>query len=547
MPNLMLGIEIGNNTIKLMEVSKSNNRIMVENFALVNTPKGSVDNGIITDIDVIHSVISSTLKEKRFRAKKAVMIVESSLIITRNIDVEKQNEKNIKQLIKMRSEEYLPVDTENHQFDFSVIKEFQDEDVKKLSILLVAVPNSIVYPMLNLASKLKIQVKSMTIPSDAIANVFSDGEGVIVVDMGSKSTTATILNEGRAALGRYISVGLEEIRNERSAGQKKSSINLNGEESDDEAAATAEADDYFKPQIESDIISEIDRLIQFYYSRKESKRIQKAYIVGGGASVGELTHYMKEALHIPVEKLTSIGFVSDRSNQGFEKVTPLFANLVGAINGLSGDSINLLPKSYQDSQRIAVFVAAGIGLLVLECAVFAGMFVISPIYTIKAQQARLEQLTKETQDQKYAQVIQIEKDLQNEHDAISDWKANIGDLSAEKFISEKLLDRLVVKLPDGVTIDSMRINAEAKTIDITGKTTASKAIMNYIALLESIYTNAEVKFNVTAGDKNSSMQQYTVNIIVHEEGIDAVEEASDQLAGNEESAQTEQQAEEVLQ
>ncbi len=537
MPNLMLGIEIGNSTIKLMEVSKSNNRILVENFALVNTPKGSVDNGIITDIDVIYSVISSALKEKRFRAKKAVMIVESSLVITRNIDVEKQNDKNIKQLIRMRSEEYLPVDTENHQFDFSVIKEFQDEDVKKLSILLVAVPNSIVYPMLNLASKLKIQVKGMTIPSDAVSNIFNDGEGVIVVDMGSKSTTATILNEGRAALGRYISVGLEEIKNERSATSKKSSISLSGDDSNDEAAATTDTDDYFKPQIESDIISEIDRLIQFYYSRKESKRIQKAYIIGGGASVGELTHYMKEALHIPVEKLTSIGFVSDRSNQGFDKVTPIFANLVGAINGLSGDSINLLPKSYQDAQKIAVFVTAGVGLLVLECAIFAGMFVVSPMYTIKSQQSRLEQLTKEAQDEKYAEVLRLEQDLETENNAISDWKANIGDLSSEKFISEKLLDRLVLKLPEGVTIDNLNVIAEAKTIKITGKTTASKALINYIALLENTYANSKVTFDVTASDKNTQAQTYNITIVLEDEGIDAVDAASEQVADNQESTQ----------
>lgn len=545
MPNLMLGIEIGNSTIKLMEVSKSNNRIMVENFALINTPKGAVDNGIITDVDVIHSVISSTLKEKRFKAKKAVMIVESSLIITRNIDVEKQNEKNIKQLIRMRSEEYLPVDTENHQFDFSVIKEFQDEDVKKLSILLVAVPNSIVYPMLNLAGKLKIQVKGMTIPSDAISNVFSDGEGVLVVDMGSKSTTATILNEGRAALGRYISVGLEEIKNERSSVQKKTSINMNDDDSSDEAAATSDSDDYFKPQIESDIISEIDRLIQFYYSRKESKRIQKAYIVGGGAGVGELSHYMKEALHIPVEKLTSIGFVSDRSNQGFEKVTPIFANLVGAINGLSGDSINLLPKSYQDSQKIALFVTAGIGLLVLECAVFAGMFIVSPMYTIKDQQSRLEKLTKEAQDEKYAKVLEIEKNLESENNAISDWKANIGDLSAEKLISEKLLDRLVVRLPDSVTLDKIEINSEKQTIEIEGKTTVSKALVNYIAVLEAAFKNADITFEAKPDEGDYNRYLYKINMILGEE-IDAVEEASKEIAETSESAQTSQQAEEVL-
>lgn len=542
MPNLMLGIEIGNSTIKLVEVSKSSNRLIVENFALVDTPKGSIDNGIITDVDVLYGVISSTLRERRFRAKKAVMIVESSLVITRNIDVEKQTEKQLKQLIRMRSEEYLPVDTENHQFDFSVIKEFEDEGVKKLSILLVAVPNSIVYPMLNLASKLKVQVKAMTIPSDAVANVFSDGEGVIVVDMGSKSTTATILNEGRAALGRYISVGLDEIKNDRTSMQKKS-INIDG--SEDEAAATAEADSYFKPQIESDIISEIDRLIQFYYSRKESKRIQKAYIIGGGAGIGELAHYMKESLHIPVERLTSIGFVSDRSNQGFERVTPVFANLVGAINGLSGDSINLLPKSYQDAQKIAIFVTVGIGLLILECAAFAGMFIASPMYTIQSKQARLEQLTKEAQDEKYARVLEVEASLESEKNAINDWKANIGDLSEEKFISEKLLDRLISRLPEGVTIDSLDVSAQSKRIAISGRTLTSRSIINYVALLEVAFPNSDVTFDVQDADKKTSAAKYTIDIVLKNGGVDAIEEATG-LQETEESAQTPEQAEEGI-
>jgi type IV pilus assembly protein PilM len=336
----MLGIEIGNNTIKLIEVTKKAETIKIEKFSLLDTLRDCVVNGGITHLEPILEVISKELTSKKYKAKKAVVLIQSNQIIIRNAVIDKQPEKVIKQLLAIRPEEYLPVETSQYQIDFKITREFEEAGVNKQEILLVAAPNHIVLPMVNLIESLKLTPIKISIPSEALAKAFgaearivnhTDGDALII-DIGGKSTTATIVSKGHTVLTRIIEFGVDLV-NETI---ESSFVNPNEEQLTDQGKN--EYENYLKelirPQIEYNVIAELERIIQFYYSRFENSPIRKIYLIGGGANIKGIETYIREALNIQTQGISEFTNVVEKPDSDFASYRRFFVNILGAINGI---------------------------------------------------------------------------------------------------------------------------------------------------------------------------------------------------------------------
>lgn len=334
MARSIMGLEIGSTNIKIIETVKKGVTLNVQKFSLLNTPTDCVNNGVINNIEPIRKVIAEELRLKRYRAKQVIVIVQSSNIIIRNAVMDKQPEKVIRQLLEIKTEDYLPVERGQYQIDFKVTNEFEEDGVVKNKLLLVAAPNAVVLPAASLVKSLKLNPILISIPSEALGNVFNANsrmiyegiKNVMVLDIGGRSTTATIVSEEEAILTRMIDFGVEsinEIINEAGLSQK-----VEGEAEEDYLSGI------IRPQIEYNIVSEVERILQFYYSSYGSGIVKKIYLTGGGASIKGIRGYIRDALNIPTEKLTRFDTVTESPGIEFESYARFFVNILGAINGL---------------------------------------------------------------------------------------------------------------------------------------------------------------------------------------------------------------------
>ncbi len=334
MPRSILGLEIGSTNIKIIETVKKGVTLNVQKFSLLNTPTDCINNGVISNMEPIRKVIAEELKAKHYKARQVVVIVQSSNIIIRNAVMDKQPEKVVRQLLEIKTEDYLPVERGQYQIDFKVTNEFEEDGVVKNKLLLVAAPNAVILPAASLVKSLKLAPILISIPSEALANVFNahsrmiyEGlKNVMVLDIGGKATTATIISEEEAVLTRMIDFGVEsinEIINEAGLSQK-----VQGEAEEDYLAGI------IRPQVEYNIVSEVERVLQFYYSSYNAGLVKKIYLTGGGASIKGIRGYIRDALNIPTEKLTRFDTVTENHGIEFESYARFFVNILGAINGL---------------------------------------------------------------------------------------------------------------------------------------------------------------------------------------------------------------------
>lgn len=328
----VLGLEIGSSNIKMIEVARKGSSLEVKKFSLLNTPKDCVNNGVVNNIEPIRQLISDELKRKHYKAKKVVSIVQSGNTIIRNAVMDKQPEKVIRQLLEVKTEDYLPVERGQYQIDFKITGEFDEEGVVKNKLLLVAAPNMVVLPVAGLIKSLKLSPIMISIPSESLGYIFShesrmlydDAQNVMVLDIGGKSTTATIISNEAAVLTRTIDFGVEHINE---------IIN------DADVAERAQGGEEFlagiiRPEIEYNIVSEVERILQFYYSSYTTGAVKKIYLIGGGAAIKGIKGYIRDALNIPAENLNHFDTVKDSSGMDFEGHAKFFINILGAINGL---------------------------------------------------------------------------------------------------------------------------------------------------------------------------------------------------------------------
>lgn len=316
----LMGIEIGNTHIKILEVVKNKTKIEIKKFSLLNTPPNCIQDGIISQMDPIKKIIIEELRAKKYHANKVVVVVQSSQILTRHVIVDQQPEKMMELFIQIKLDTFLPIDDTQYEIDFKILETLEQEGKIKNKLMLVAVPKIVVLPIMDLIKSLRLRPLSITIPSETLERIFcpvvkresETAHAILVLDIGGYSTRVTILEGERTYLTRIVDFGIAHL---------------------DEKNTEKEV--YFtkviRPQMEYHILSEIERILQFYYSNQEASAIKRIYLIGGGAKMKEIKSYIRDALNLPVEDVESLKWVDEIANRAFKPYISFFVHVLGAI------------------------------------------------------------------------------------------------------------------------------------------------------------------------------------------------------------------------
>ena len=319
MTRKLIGIEIGSTYIKMIETERKKTRIKIKKFSLLNTPPNCIRDGMIYQIVPIKQVILEEFKKKRYTSKQVIVVVQSSQIIVRNLTLEKQSEKMARPWIQMQMEALLPIQKNEYELDFKKIGALEEAGVIKDEWMLIAAPHIIILPVMGLIKALKLKPEAITISSEAVCRLFhapshtynEELDATLVLDIGGQSTTVTILTGEKTYLTRMIGFGVAHL-----------------EKINDEEAYFSKV---VRPQIEYNILSEVERILQFYYSTKEAKYIKRVYLIGGGAQIEGMEGYIRDALNLPVESRDFLESIIDLPSEAFKKQIHLFMNVLGAV------------------------------------------------------------------------------------------------------------------------------------------------------------------------------------------------------------------------
>ncbi|MFQ3548371.1 MAG: type IV pilus assembly protein PilM [Armatimonadota bacterium] len=312
-----LGIDIGSNSIKVVEIQPTGDRWELVKAAMTPTPPESVKEGIIIDIPSVATAIKDVLKEHNIKATGAVCAISGSQVIVRQVQFAKMTEAVLRKSIKYEAAKHISSSMEDSVVEFEILG---DADDGMMNVMLVAAPRAMIESRVAVLEQaglepLVIDVEAFALMRTLVEFAASDEylhQTVALIDMGASHTDVDIVNHGEFALTRNIPIGGDSFTTAiksltGGSNEDAEAIKLQmaaespldyGSNSDNKAWKVVQ------PLLDG-LITEIRRSINYYQSQfpedASDAIVKKIVLTGGSAMLPGLDKYMASKLNIAVE------------------------------------------------------------------------------------------------------------------------------------------------------------------------------------------------------------------------------------------------------
>ena len=195
-----LAIQLGREQSRIALVSAGGD---VLHSAVVPTPAGAVEDGMIRNQEAVRKMLKSTISAKEFKnTRKAVFVMATSQVITETVTVPDLPEQKLEKLLMANADMYFPVDMKEYQMIWQVIgPKTRDNGMTELAVQLWAVPLSLVTKYYTVANASGLSVEAV----DFIGNSIATAAGA------SFSVPAKAKEKKQISLNMELSFGKKNI------------------------------------------------------------------------------------------------------------------------------------------------------------------------------------------------------------------------------------------------------------------------------------------------------------------------------------------------
>lgn len=311
-------MEFNENVLRIVEGREKDNKVSVSKKAEYPMPKGIFSNGLILNLDDMTRFLQSSLKEGRFSAKKATIVLNSDDIIVREISIPFVQESEIKSVVDFKVQDIFRENTESYVTDFLVLKKIMEDGAEKLRILLISVPREMVVSYMVLLNKVGLTPYSFDYTPSAFSKyIYSLGglgsvsdlkdKSVAIINSESGDTVLSIMKNGVLEMNRSIKFDLNEISNGiKQLFDYSDEVvleNIHAIEDISKESLDYSDESRFLNAIRGSYIQTFDDLqqvVRFYNSRSQDSRIELLVMNGRIFQVNGMEKFVSEIFDTPV-------------------------------------------------------------------------------------------------------------------------------------------------------------------------------------------------------------------------------------------------------
>jgi len=318
--NQLVGLDIGSNSIKLVEIDNSKKGMILKSFGTVYLPKDTVVEGSIKEMETAANAIRNLFKNLNVKNKNVATSISGFSVIVKKISIAKRNEAALDSSIQEEAEQYIPFDISDVNLDYEILKD-SDEDIDEdenedasgkgselMDVMLVAAKKDIIEEYESLIHLAGLNPIVMDVDAFALQNAFEISSGDIsgcyaIINIGAEELGINAIKDGISMFTRDSSYGGAQIT-EAIATQFDVSyedaekIKLGGLEVDDKAAL----EEIFTSMV-SGWVQETNRALDFLSTTYPDEKIEKILVSGGACKIPDFIKYLEMETGIPVEEM----------------------------------------------------------------------------------------------------------------------------------------------------------------------------------------------------------------------------------------------------
>ncbi len=308
MPSDYFGLDIGSHSIKVVQLRRENKRFILQAFGKATTPPNALASDAPLDQGALSEAVRNLVKDAKITSTNVAVAFPESAIFTRVIEIPNMGDKELANAIQWEAEQYIPLPLKDVKLSWQVLsRPTAKEPGAKMSVYLVAAPNTLIERYVGLLKQAKLNPISFETETIAIKRALVDGRDAgpttLIISVGATTTDLAIVSSGVTSFTRSIATGGSALARAIAQdlgfemGQAEEYKKNYGLVEDQLEGKVMQA---IKPVFDI-ITSEIQRAILFYQTRHPSDTIKRVVLVGGTANLPGMVVYLATTIGLEVQ------------------------------------------------------------------------------------------------------------------------------------------------------------------------------------------------------------------------------------------------------
>lgn len=292
----VFGLDIGYETLKLVELKKKKNGIVLVGSVEIPLTERILEKDSFRNKAKTATLIKNACRKalpSPIRARKIISALPETFVFSKTIQIPKMKESEYAKAIPIEAAEYLPIPVEEVYIDYQTLIVHPDEAL--VDILIVASPKKLVDDYVEMTKMAGFELAALETKPLAVGRALKYSmqlDGSIVVEIGTEISRISIWENGSIRLNTTVATGKNQILESLSSegfDVKNDKLDI----SEENSAAS---------KVLSGIGDEIINAIKYNQNRAYNpKPISKIFLCGSGAKIKGMDWYINEATKIKTE------------------------------------------------------------------------------------------------------------------------------------------------------------------------------------------------------------------------------------------------------
>lgn len=209
----VIGLDIEGDYVTMVEMKETKEGLVLFNYAT-----STISATEKSDPDSMARLLTRLISEKNITSKDTISFVGGQNIFVKFISLPQMPRDDLRQSIWWEAERSAPFSLQGAVFDYHVLKEVTFEDgTKKVDVLVAAAPRKEIEDHTDLLRRANLNPVAVSVKPFSVAAalrnaaVRSTEKCVVIVDIGSTTTTLVVLKEGHISFIREIRIGDQDL------------------------------------------------------------------------------------------------------------------------------------------------------------------------------------------------------------------------------------------------------------------------------------------------------------------------------------------------
>lgn len=264
----MIGLDIDSLKTRLVHLKGYRGKYELVDYISIDTPAGSVDNGIITRPQLLGEKIGAVIKEHKLQGKRTISALLGSQIYIKNLVMPKMKLNELRQATYYEATTFLPIPVEESVIDIFPLRNFESDTGPKTEVFFAAARRNQVENLEETCKIAGLNLKVVDLEPLAINRILAEPENIktkALLNIEASRSSFSVFEEENLLFHRSLSVG----------------TGLDLEQ--------AVSNDYFMREVLTDVLRSIE-----YYNIQFQAYPEVIMVCGYGSKLAELRDLLSE-------------------------------------------------------------------------------------------------------------------------------------------------------------------------------------------------------------------------------------------------------------